>query len=51
MNITCILEANGITTISELVQWSSSDIMSLHGIGGASLGMIREALALHDLTL
>lgn len=51
MSIMSILEANGITTIGHLVQKSAKDIMALYGIGGASLGLIREALATRGLAL
>lgn len=38
------LENAGITTLSQLAQYSEKDILKLHGMGPASLPTLREAL-------
>lgn len=39
------LENEGITTLKKLSQYSEKKILSLHGMGKASLPMLRKALA------
>jgi DNA-directed RNA polymerase alpha subunit len=38
------MEANGITTITELANYSEREILKLHGIGPRSLPTLRQAL-------
>lgn len=39
------LEREGLTTASRLAQYTERQILSLHGIGPASLPVLRQALA------
>lgn len=44
------LEANGITTLEQLSQYSEKEILQFHGMGPASLPKLREALKEQGLT-
>lgn len=43
------LEHEGLITASQLAQYTEREILSLHGIGPASLPALREALAVEGL--
>lgn len=43
------LEREGLTTASQLAQSTEREILSLHGVGPASLPALRKALAVEGL--
>jgi hypothetical protein len=38
------LEANGITTLTEIAKYSEREILKLHGMGPSSIPILRDAL-------
>lgn len=38
------LQAAGITSLQQLATWSEKEVLALHGMGKASLPLLREAL-------
>ena len=43
------LQAAGITSLQQLATWSEKEILDLHGMGKASLPLLRAALKSKDL--
>lgn len=45
------LASAGVTSLDELITWSESDLLELHGIGPKAIRLLREGLAELGLSL